>query len=102
VAHHLSDVGDLEPASEVLVLQDSERTFVGHIAGLARQPPGLSVLALVTSDGEIDEGIRKVRDAHVEPSSLALAFDVVDVVHVDVLVVAAYVFSRGGELSDST
>ncbi len=84
-----SKVLDGEPASDVLELLHGERAVVRSVARLAGEETSATVLALVARDREVDLALREVDDTHGEPATGALALDVVDVVHVDELAVAA-------------
>ncbi len=63
--------------------------FVRSVARLAGEEASAPVLALVASDREVDLALREVDNTHADPALGAIALDVVDVVHVDELGVAA-------------
>ncbi len=86
----------LDGEREVLELFYGERAVVRLTACLAREVTGAPILALVARNRQVHLTIREIDNAKADPATGTIALDVVDVVHVDDLAVAA---CRGAERS---
>jgi len=81
---------DGEPAREVLEFLHGKRAIVRLAARLAGEEASAPALALVAADREVDLTLCEVGDAEIDFVVHAIALDVIDIVHEDVLAVAAY------------